>query len=80
MTQKTISLNEKAYKKLKKYKKERESYSDLIIRLCERIAKSEEEDILLKFAGSFKENADYWEEVEKDIQKERDRHLTSEES
>lgn len=35
MTQKTISLNEKAYKVLRKFKGNKESYSDLIIRLCE---------------------------------------------
>ncbi|TFG01751.1 MAG: hypothetical protein EU540_02990 [Promethearchaeota archaeon] len=80
MTQKTISLNEKAYKILRKFKKDKESYSDLIIRLCDVQEKKENEDILLKYIGVFKDNSDYWEQVEKEIQKERDLHLTSEEN
>lgn len=80
MTQKTISLNEKAYRILRKFKKNKESYSDLIIRLCEVQEKEEREDILLKYMGVFKDNSDYWEQVEKEIQKERNRHLTSEEN
>ncbi|TFG22666.1 MAG: hypothetical protein EU529_09730 [Promethearchaeota archaeon] len=80
MTQKTISLNEKAYKILRKFKKDKESYSDLIIRLCDVQEKKENEDILLKYIGVFNDNSDYWEQVEKEIQKERDLHLTSEEN
>ena len=79
MTQKTISLNEKAYKKLRKFKKSKESFSDLIIRLCDTKEKEEKEDILLKYVGLFKDNSADWEKVEKEIQKERDRHLISEE-
>ena len=80
MTQKTISLNEKAYKRLRKFKRDKESYSDLIIRLCDTQENEEKEDILLKYMGLFKDHSDDWEKVEKEIQKERDRHLTSEES
>ncbi|HEY0087431.1 MAG TPA: antitoxin VapB family protein [Candidatus Lokiarchaeia archaeon] len=80
MTQKTISLNEKAYKILRKFKGNKESYSDLIIRLCEVQEKEDKEDILLKYIGLFKDNSDYWEQVEKEIQKERNLHLTSEEN
>jgi len=79
MTQKTISLNEKAYKKLKKFKKEKESYSDLIMRLCTTQEIEDKDDILLKYMGLFEDNSDYWKEVEKEIQKERDHHLTTEE-
>jgi len=79
MTQKTISLNEKAYKKMKKLKKKGESYSDLVLRLCDAQEQSDEEDILLKLIGSFKEDADYWEKVETQIQRSRNAHLTSEE-
>ncbi len=79
MGQKTISLNEKAYKKLKKLKKEGESYSDLVLRLCTSEEKTDEEDILLKFIGAFKGDALYWEKVEQQIQKNREAHLTSEE-
>ncbi len=80
MTQKTISLNEKAYKILRKFKRNKESYSELIIRLCEVQENEEKEDILLKYIGLFKDNSDYWEQVEKEIQNERNRHLTSEEN
>ena len=80
MTQKTISLNEKAYKRLREFKKYKESFSDLIIRLCDTKEKEEKEDILLKYVGLFKDNSEDWEKVEKEIQKERDRHLISEES
>lgn len=80
MTQKTISLNEKAYKILRNFKRNKESYSDLIIRLCEVQEREEKEDILLKYIGLFKDNSGYWEQVEKEIQKERNRHLTSEEN
>ncbi|MFX1259285.1 MAG: antitoxin VapB family protein [Promethearchaeota archaeon] len=80
MTQKTISLNEKAYKRLRKFKRDKESYSDLIIRLCDTQENKEKGDILLKYMGLFKNNSDDWEKVEKEIQKERERYLTSEES
>jgi len=80
MTQKTISLNEKAYKRLRRFKKERESYSDLIMRLCNTQENDEKGDILLKYVGLFKDNSEYWEEVEKEIQEERNSHLSSEES
>ncbi len=79
MTQKTISLNEKAYKQIKKLKKKGESYSDLVLRLCASKDESDEEDILLQLVGAFKNDADYWELVEKQIQKSRDAHLTEEE-
>ena len=80
MTQKTISLNEKAYKRLKKFKKDKESYSDLIIRLCNTQENEEKEDILLKYMGLFKDNSEYWEKVEKEIQKEQEHQLISEKS
>ncbi|MBN1803527.1 MAG: hypothetical protein JW891_18600 [Candidatus Lokiarchaeota archaeon] len=80
MTQKTISLNLKAYKKLKKFKKEKESYSDLILRLCNTQESKNNEDILLKYVGVFKDDEEYWKEVEDTIQEERNRHLISEET
>ncbi|MHA1145679.1 MAG: antitoxin VapB family protein [Candidatus Helarchaeota archaeon] len=78
MTQKTISLNEKAYAKLKKIKKKGETYSDLILRLCISQEQSDEDDLLLKLIGAFKEDADYWEQVEKQVQQSRETHLISE--
>lgn len=79
MTQKTISLNEKAYKKLKNKKEEKESFSELIIRLCEIEEINQNENLLLKFSGAFKENSDYWKTIEEYIDKERNYHLSSEE-
>ncbi len=79
MTRKTISLNEKAYKWLRKFKKEKESYSELIIRLCITQENEEKEDILLKYMGVFKDNSEYWEKIEKKIENERNRHLIIEE-
>ena len=79
MYQKTISLNEKTYKKLRKIKGPTETYSDLILRLCDLQEKVDEEDILLKYAGAFKDNAAQWEDIAREIQHNRDGHLLSEE-
>ena len=76
MTQKTISLNEKSYNLLKKLKKENESYSDLITRLC-NMQNPSQSDPLLEYAGIFSEDKELWEEIEKIIKDHRDTHLTS---
>ena len=76
MTQKTISLNEKSYKLLKKLKKKNESYSDLIIRLCGTQNPSQN-DPLLEYAGIFSEDKEFWEEIEKIIKDHRESNLTS---
>ena len=74
MTQKTISLNEKSYKMLKKLKKENESYSDLIVRLCSMQALFLK-DPLLEFSGIFSEDNELWEEIEQIIKSYRALHL-----
>ena len=79
MTQKTISLNEEAYKRLKDLKRKKESYSDLILRLCTSQEKTRKEDFILKFIGVFKEDAGNWEKFSHQILKNREEHLTSEE-
>ncbi|MCK4380619.1 MAG: antitoxin VapB family protein [Candidatus Lokiarchaeota archaeon] len=76
MTQKTISLNEKSYKMLKKLKKENESYSDLIIRLCS-MQDPFLKDPLLEFSGIFSEDNELWEEIEQVIKSYRNLHLTN---
>ena len=76
MTQKTISLNEKSYKMLKKLKKENESYSDLIIRLCS-MQDPFLKDPLLEFSGIFSEDNELWEEIEQIIKSYRVLHLTN---
>ena len=77
MTQKTISLNENSYKQLKKLKKKNESYSDLIIRLC-NLRNPVLNDPLLEFSGIFSEDEELWVEIENIIQNHRKSHLTNE--
>ena len=79
MTQKTISLNENSYKKLKKLKKKNESYSELINRLC-NLQNPILNDPLLEFSGIFSEDEELWEEIEIIIQNHRKSHLTNEDS
>ena len=76
MVQKTISLNEKSYKLLKKIKNEKESYSDLIIRLC-KMQNPSQSDPLLEYAGIFSESKELWDTIEKIIKEHRDTNLTS---
>ena len=76
MTQKTISLNENSYKQLKKLKKKNESYSELIIRLC-NLRNPVLNDPLLEFSGIFSEDEELWEEIENIIQNHRKSHLTN---
>jgi predicted CopG family antitoxin len=54
MTYKTISLNEKAYLLLKKAKKEKESYSDTVIRVLSKPDLNK----FLSLAGSLKDELD----------------------
>ncbi len=67
MTQKTVSLSEEAYEKLRRVKKEGESFSQLILRLIER----EVNVSILDFAGAFAEGSDEWETIEKGIYERR---------
>ena len=67
MTQKTVSLSEEAYEKLRRVKKEGESFSQVILRLIERDANAG----ILDFAGAFEEGSKEWETIEKEIYKRR---------
>ena len=67
MTQKTVSLSEEAYEKLRLAKKEGESFSHVILRLIER----ETNLNVLDFAGAFEETSDEWETIEKELYKRR---------
>jgi predicted CopG family antitoxin len=80
MTQRTISLTEQAYKLLKKQKKRKESYSDLIIRLCNVHDQQQEEDFLIKYIGAFESESERWKEIENKIQRHRENHLTTDSS
>jgi len=77
MTQKTISLNENSYRVLKKLKKKNETYSELIIRLC-NLQNPVLNDPLLEFSGIFSEDNEFWEEIENFIRNHRKSHLTNE--
>ncbi len=65
MSTKTISLREDAYKRLKNLKKENESFTDLIKRLCSGVK-------LKDFHGILEEEAA--EEIEKIIREKRKEH------
>ena len=67
MTQKTVSLSEEAYEKLRHVKKEGESFSQVILRLIDR----ETNLHILDFAGAFEESSKEWETIEKEIYERR---------
>ncbi len=67
MNQKTISLSEEAYNKLKKSKKKNESFSKTILRI---LGKQDNSDIM-SLAGAFNENSNEWEKIEKILYKNR---------
>jgi predicted CopG family antitoxin len=64
MATKTVSLRKSSYEKLKKLKKEGESFSDVVDRISE-----EHKQDLKQFSGTFPEIG----EVEDQLQKERDK-------
>ncbi len=64
MTQKTISLPEDVYNKLKARKKKKESFPELIVRLLKEDVKEDERSIE-SFFGAFDEESDEWEDIEK---------------
>ena len=79
MKQKTISLNTKAYTTLRRFKQAKESFSDLVIRLCNEQDRSNSEDILLRYAGIFKDSAGEWARAQEQIEKSRNAHMIDEE-
>ena len=67
MSQKTISLSIEAFNKLKKEKKENESYSKTVLRI---LGDRDNSDIM-ELAGAFNENSDEWEKIEKTLYQNR---------
>ncbi len=67
MTQKTVSLSEEAYEKLRSVKKKGESFSQVILRLIDQ----ESNLHILNFAGAFEESSKEWETIENEIYKRR---------
>ena len=67
MTQKTVSLSEEAYEKLRRVKKKGESFSQVILRLIDRKSNLH----ILDFAGAFEEGSEEWETIENEIYERR---------
>lgn len=66
--QKTISLPDDVYKKLKEEKKDDESFAQLILRLLKKeVTQSQIEPL----AGVFAKEADEWAEIEKTLYSDR---------
>jgi predicted CopG family antitoxin len=76
MTQKTISLPEELYDRLKNKKKKNETFPELIRRLLseeEKIKKTRNIDDL---AGAFGDTSEEWDDIENEIYKDRLRFNT----
>ena len=71
MTQKTISLPEKLYYKLKAKKKAAETFPDLISRLIEEAEMKEKAHKIMDLAGAFGDDSDEWEKIEKELYEDR---------
>ena len=71
MTQKTISLPEEIYFKLKEKKKKNETFPDLISRLIDEDNVREKKHVIMDLAGAFGEDSDEWEKIEKELYEDR---------
>ncbi|MHA1646304.1 MAG: antitoxin VapB family protein [Promethearchaeota archaeon] len=67
MTQKTISLPENIYFKLKRKKKKNETFPDLINRLLNEEEVREKKHKIMDLAGAFGEESEEWEKIEQDL-------------
>jgi predicted CopG family antitoxin len=68
MTEKTISLPEDVYEKLKGKKRGNESFAQLILRLLKQ---EKNKTSIEQLAGIFEEDSSEWEEIEKKIYNDR---------
>ncbi len=75
MPQKTISLPEETYFKLKKRKKQDETFPDVIERLLNEDKEREKIGSIMDLAGAFDDDSDEWETIERELYK--DRHKSS---
>ena len=71
MTQKTISLPEDLYFKLKAKKKKAETFPDLISRLIEETDRKEKTHKIMDLAGAFGDDSNEWEKIEKELYEDR---------
>ncbi len=67
MTQKTISLPDDVYMKLRDLKRENESFSELILRLMNKETDKGKNIEIENFFGAFEDESDEWEDIEKKI-------------
>ncbi len=67
---KVISLSEEAYKKLKSLKGEK-SFSEIVIEITS--GKRKRAENIMKLAGAWKDDSEYWDNFKKEIQKSRDK-------
>ncbi|MHA1132447.1 MAG: antitoxin VapB family protein [Candidatus Helarchaeota archaeon] len=71
MTQKTISLPEDVYEKLKAEKRENESFAQLILRLLKQ---EKSKTPIEPLAGIFEKDSSEWEEIERNLYNDRLRY------
>ncbi|OLS13896.1 MAG: hypothetical protein RBG13Loki_2490 [Promethearchaeota archaeon CR_4] len=77
MKQKTISLTEEAYGKLQSMKGPKESFSELILRLCQQEGETTGEP-LDEFLGALAGSTEFLGDVDQVIRKSREAHLIDE--
>ena len=71
MTQKTISLPENIYYRLKSKKKKSETFPDLIERLMNEDEEREKKHTIMDLAGAFGDSSDEWEAIETELYNDR---------
>ena len=71
MTQKTLSLPEELYDRLKAKKGKKETFPDLIRRLISEEEKHKTSHQIEDLKGAFGDNSEEWEDIEKMIYEER---------
>lgn len=73
MTQKTISLPEEVYNLLKSKKRNDETFAEFFLRLLDEKELKEDNIPIESFFGSFEEETEEWEEIEKKLYKAREK-------
>ncbi|MHA2001005.1 MAG: antitoxin VapB family protein [Promethearchaeota archaeon] len=67
MAQKTISLPESVYKSLKKKKRKKETFADVILRLLHPDSEKSSKEIEKYFGKLDEADGDEWDKIERDI-------------
>ena len=71
MTQKTLSIPEDLYFKLKAKKRNNETFPDLLDRLLQEDSVLEKKRNIMELAGAFGDQSDEWEKIEEKLYKDR---------